>query len=306
MMLSFSREQEIVEVGGVALGGQPGELPTVLFGTVFYRKQFREIDRTTLGTVESLVNGQAAMSDLTGNPAIVDIFLDDSNFERRIDAVASLTDGPLSLDVPEVSLWPEVLSYADDAGLLGRTIANSLNMGLNDGALAAFSEHTPAAAILLGFDPRDMSADGRIRMIRDGAGYLERGLLEIARDLGMGPLLDTAATPFDHNACETIRAIPVIKNSLGLPVGCAIHNTVESWLWMRDYRKEHRDTYLVCDMAANVLPMAFGADFIIYGPIDNAPVVFPMAAMVDKFIAEGAEDYFGVTQSNDHPRRRLP
>jgi hypothetical protein len=30
-----------------------------------------------------------------------------------------------------------------------------------------------------------------------------------------------------------------------------------------------------------------------------------MVAMVDKFVAEGAEDYFGVTSSEDHPRRML-
>ena len=35
-MFRFSREQSIVNVAGVKFGGQPGELPSVLCGTIFY------------------------------------------------------------------------------------------------------------------------------------------------------------------------------------------------------------------------------------------------------------------------------
>ena len=75
---------------------------------------------------------------------------------------------------------------------------------------------------------------------------------------------------FDHNAAETLRSIPVMKNKWGLPVGCAIHNTVESWLWMKEYRKEHKAEYLTCDSGANALPIIMGADFCVYGPMRNA------------------------------------
>ena len=69
-MLSFSKEQEIVEVAGVRMGGQPGELPTVLFGTIFYRKQFREVGSEAVSRVEALVARQAEMSDMTGVPML--------------------------------------------------------------------------------------------------------------------------------------------------------------------------------------------------------------------------------------------
>jgi len=305
-MLSFSKEQETFDIAGVRFGGQPGETPTVLIGTVFYGKQFKTLDSAAFSTAGALVEEQENFAGLTGNPSVVDIFIDGPDFADRIGAVVGATDGPILLDIPEAELWPDVLAYVDDAGLLGRTIANSLNMGLTDGTVRAFREHTPASAILLGFDPSDMSADGRVSMIREGGRYLETGLLDLAREMGMAPLLDTAATPFDHMAGETVRAIPVLKNLFGLPVGCAIHNTVESWLWMREYRKEHANTFRICDMGANVLPMAFGADFLIYGPIDNARHMFPLAGMVDKMVSEGAEDYFGVVPPEGHPRRVMP
>jgi tetrahydromethanopterin S-methyltransferase subunit H len=305
-MLSFSKEQAIFDIAGARFGGQPGETPTVLVGTVFYGKQFKNLDASAFEAVRGLVEDQEEFSGMTGNPGVVDIFIDGPDFAERIDAVADVCDGPISLDVPEVELWPDVLTHVDDAGLLGRTIGNSLNMGLTDGTIDAFREHTPAASILLGFDPSDMSADGRVSMIRDGGRYLETGLLELADQLGTAPLLDTAATPFDHMAGETVRAIPVLKNKFGLPVGCAIHNTVESWLWMRDYRKVHGNTFKICDMGANVLPMAFGADFLVYGPMDNARYIFPLTGMIDKMISEGAEDYFGVAPPEGHPRRLMP
>ena len=37
-MFKFQKEQEIVNIAGVKIGGQPGELPTVLAGTIFYDK----------------------------------------------------------------------------------------------------------------------------------------------------------------------------------------------------------------------------------------------------------------------------
>ena len=145
-----------------------------------------------------------------------------------------------------------------------------------------------------------------MEMIATGAGYLEKGLMDYAKEFGIhNVLLDAGATPFDHNAAETLRAIPVMKNRWGLPVGCAIHNTVESWLWMKQYRKEHKAEYLTCDVGSNALPIMLGADFCVYGPIRNAGAVFPFVAMVDKFVAEGAEDYFGVSSSEAHPRRKL-
>ena len=36
-MFSFTKNQEIMEISGIKIGGQPGELPTVLFGGLFFK-----------------------------------------------------------------------------------------------------------------------------------------------------------------------------------------------------------------------------------------------------------------------------
>ncbi len=308
-MLNFSTEQAIVELGDIRLGGQPGQLPTVLFGTAFFGKKYASPDAAALEEIREFIRAQEALSGMTGNPAIVDIYLGDcESIPGRLELV--LEELPknrfISVDVPESDVRRKVIEYAGQVGISHRIILNSLNLAAESGELDALREHPPGCAILLGYNPKDFSVDGRIDMLETGAGYLEKGLLELSQELGIkNVLLDMGATPFEHSAAETLRAIPVMKNKWGRPVGCAIHNTVESWLWMKQYRKDHKSEYLACDAGSNALPVMLGADFCVYGPIRNSGTVFPFVAMVDKFMAEGAEDYFGITQDDNHPRRKL-
>jgi len=36
-MLKFEREQKVYRIAGVELGGQPGQRPTVMIGSIFFR-----------------------------------------------------------------------------------------------------------------------------------------------------------------------------------------------------------------------------------------------------------------------------
>ena len=36
-MFSFTKEQQVFEISGISIGGQPGMYPTVLFGGVFFK-----------------------------------------------------------------------------------------------------------------------------------------------------------------------------------------------------------------------------------------------------------------------------
>ncbi|MEA3323799.1 MAG: tetrahydromethanopterin S-methyltransferase subunit H, partial [Euryarchaeota archaeon] len=37
-MFRFDKEQKVFDLGGTTIGGQPGEYPTVLFGSMFYNR----------------------------------------------------------------------------------------------------------------------------------------------------------------------------------------------------------------------------------------------------------------------------
>ncbi|MCK4717299.1 MAG: tetrahydromethanopterin S-methyltransferase subunit H, partial [Thermoplasmata archaeon] len=191
-------------------------------------------------------------------------------------------------------------------GALDRVLYNSMNLGITEEEKEAIRSHPPKAAIVLGYNPRDLSTDGRMGILGHGSGMVEGGLIEMALECGIeNLLLDTAATPFDHKAAETLRSIPAMKNRWGYPVGCSIHNTVESWLWLKKRRKENRELYNICDIGSNGLTIVLGADYMVYGPVSNAPFAFPFVGMVDKLVSEGAEEYFGVEPPEIHPRSRM-
>lgn len=308
-MLNFSKDQSVVEVNDLKFGGQPGENPTVLFGTVFYGKKYKEQSPEIFMEVEAQILKQRKLSEMTGVTQVVDVFIGtEDQIPWRIDFLLEnlRPDEVFSIDIPDSEMRCKTLEYLGQKGALDRVIYNSLNLGVTPEEIETLRRNTPAAAIVLGYNPKDFSTDGRMEMLETGGSMLEDGLLQIAEEVGIkGRLLDTGATPFDHNAAETIRAIPVFKNKFGLPVGCAIHNTVESWLWMKQYRKEHKEAYSICDMGSNGLVVVWGGDFTFYGPIRNAEKVFPYIAMVDKFIAEGARDYFGMDVDEGHPGRKL-
>ena len=44
-MFRFQKEQEIVNIAGTKIGGQPGELPTALAGTIIIIKLYRMLQQ---------------------------------------------------------------------------------------------------------------------------------------------------------------------------------------------------------------------------------------------------------------------
>ncbi len=305
-MFTYATEQTVHDLDGIKVGGQPGEFPTLMIGTIFYEDQFEE-PRSSLDEAKSLVKEQEELSEKTSVPSIVDIFVyDKEEVEWKIDFALDNIDGFFSVDVPESEVRMRVLEYLDEQDSLDRVIYNSINLGMEEEEFELLKEKTPSGAILLAYNPHDNSTHGRKEIIKEGGQLLEDGLLSLSEKIGIeNILLDTAATPFGEKACEAVRAVPVFKNEFGFPVGCALHNTIESWSWLHSY-EEREKIFEILDTAIDNLPVLLGADFIYYGPIDNAFNSILTMALTDKLMAEGAQDYFGTEISEEHPHYKLP
>ncbi|MDP3035576.1 MAG: tetrahydromethanopterin S-methyltransferase subunit H, partial [Methanobacteriaceae archaeon] len=68
-MFRFDKEQVVIDVAGVKVGGQPGEYPTVLAGTIFYGGH-KIISDEKAGVfdkdaAEALIKTMEEMSDVT-------------------------------------------------------------------------------------------------------------------------------------------------------------------------------------------------------------------------------------------------
>jgi tetrahydromethanopterin S-methyltransferase subunit H len=298
-MFSFTKEQEIIEISGIKIGGQPGIYPTVLFGGLFFKGD------PDFDIAEKHLQNMIALSIKTGNPAIPDFFIRKEEYvEDIIDFIEKKVpkDIPISIDIIEPSLKITTLEHLDNKNLLPRTIYNSIHVGITDEERDSLKKHTPEMAIVVAFNPKDKSPDGKIEVLENGANLTDVGLLDIAKNLGINKILvDTAAMAPGDNSGASIAAIPVVKEEYGLPTGCAIHNVVEKSKWLDDFESARKPV----DASSNINIPLFGGDFAIFGPIENSKIVFPIIAWQDILISEYTENYFGTKIDQTHPRRKL-
>lgn len=245
------------------------------------------------------------LSKRTGNPAIPDFFI---RKEEYIEEITNFIERilpenqPFSIDVTDPQVKVRVLERLHEKNLLSRTIYNSIHVGITDEEREALTKYTPEMAIIVAFNPKDKSPDGKIEVLENGAHITDIGLLDISKNLGIKKILiDTAALAPGDNTGAAIAAIPVIKEEYGLPTGCAIHNVVEKSKWLSDFESARKTV----DASSNVNISLFGGDFAIFGPIGNANIVFPTVAWQDILISEYTENYFGISPDEYHPRRKL-
>ncbi len=298
-MFSFTKEQKVFDISGISVGGQPGMYPTVLFGGLFFKGEpdFDDAKRH-LQTMYDL-------SKQTGTPVIPDFFIRKVEYIQPIIAFIEKvipTKHPFSIDVIEPSIKIETLGLLAERKLLSRTIYNSIHIGITKEETEALQKYTPEMVIVVAFNPKDKSPDGKIEVLENGAHLIECGLLELVRKIGIQKLLvDTAALAPGENSGAAIAALPVIKEEYGFPTGCAIHNVVEKSRWLNDFPFAKKTV----DVASNNTIPLFGGDFAIFGPIENVALVVPLIAWQDILVSEYTENYFGVSPIASHPRRKL-
>ena len=310
-MFVFEKEQIIHTIGRVKIGGNPGENPTALAGTIFYNGH-KIVDDAKKGdfdrdVAEELIQKQTEMSDTTGNPALIQIFSESSEAMRKyIDFVSSLSDAPFLIDSTDMSVRVDGLRHAEEVGLLDCAIYNSINTSITTDEIQSLKEIRPEAAIVLAFNPQDSTIGGRREVLEKGALNLEKGLLAISQEVGITkPLIDTAATAMGAGAGTAVAFVFISKTIYGQPTGCGIHNSPSSWPWLRKLRKTDRAAFVTADIASNAIVQTMGADYLLYGPIENAPLVYPVAAMADVLAAESSAMEFGIDPEENHPYHKL-
>ena len=298
-MFSFTKTQEIFNISGVKIGGQPGMYPTVLFGGLFFK------GTPDFTAAEKHLQTMVMLSKKTGNPGIPDFFIRKEEYvEPILDFILEKLpkNHPFSIDIIDPGVKILTLEGLHQRNLLRRTVYNSLHIGVTAEEIEALKKYTPGMILVVAFNPKDTSPDGKIEVLENGAHLTDRGLLAVAKQIGVQKILvDTAALAPGENSGAAIAAIPVVKEEYGLPTGCAIHNVVEKSRWLADFGAARKTV----DVASNVNIAVFGGDYAIFGPIEHADVVFPVIAWQDILISEYTEQYFGIEPAAGHPRRKL-
>jgi tetrahydromethanopterin S-methyltransferase subunit H len=306
-LFRFKRGQSVVNVGGVKFGGQPGELATVLCGTIFYQGH-RVVKDEEAGLfdrerAEGLVARQAELAEETGCPAVLHLYARTSEaFKKYLDFAEGCWSGPLIIDSADPAVRAFAAGLVSELGYADKVIYNSISLATSEEEAKAIRDSEVDSAILLAYNPADSGVDGSLKVLETGGSVMEKGLIPLARELGFANLLiDPAVVPLGSGAGAALRFSVVAKARLGLPVGSGIHNAVSTWAWLREKEMAARKC---CDAAAAAMQLLSAADFLLYGPIENANFIFPAAAMADILIAEAVSD-LDVLPEAGHPLHRL-
>jgi len=275
-LFRFKAEQKIFEFGKTKIGGIPGLRPVVLIGTIFYHRhniladeRKGEFDHTK---AESLINSQDAWADKTGNPCMIDVVASTAeSMVKYLGFVSEKTEVPILLDgiLPEVRM--AALKYVKEVGLADRVIYDSVTPDFKQAELDKIREVDVKSSVLLAYYMKDFTTNGRINCIKE--------LIPKVKSVGVDrPIIDTCV--FDLPSFgPALAAMHELKQSLGYPVGCGAHNAIALWKGLKN--KLGIQASKPCTAATVSTCVAAGADYILYGPVEDAKYVFPAAAMMD-------------------------
>ena len=304
-MFKFRKEQKVFTIGDIKIGGQPGELPTVLVGSLFHEGHKIVKDKVRgmfdRKSAERLINVQEEMSERTGNPCMLDIVGETTEaLIKYIDFVSEVTDIPFLVNGAEASVRVSASRYAVEVGLQDRVVYNSINYTLTEDEIKSIREIGLKAALVQAFNPSNPLPDGMISILKGGRG--KKGLLEktyeadIEKILVFTPVLDVPAIGFGA------KGVYLAKEEFGLPTGTAPVGVVGRWDKVKSLGKYAK---IVCRGGAATIAQTMGADFIIYGSAAKARNVFPVCAMIDAIIAYNARSYGIRPLTKKHPLYKI-
>ena len=306
-MFRFKREQSVVNLAGVRMGGQPGELASVLCGTIFYQgHKIVEDEEKGLfdrAAAERLVSRQGELSEETGCPSVLHIYARSSEaFSRYLDFTEKVWSGPFIIDSADPATRMAAAALLSEQGYADKAVYNSISLATDEAEARAIRDSEVDSAIILAYNPTQPGVEGSLTVLETGGAAREKGLLDAARDMGINNMLiDPAVLPLGSGAGAALRFSVAAKARLGLPVGSGIHNAVSSWPWLAG---KDAGAKRGCDAAAAAMQLLAGADFLLYGPIEMAEIIFPAAAMADILVAEAVAD-LEIEPADAHPLHRL-
>ncbi len=300
-MFKFKTKQNIYEIGGVKVGGQPGELPTFLMCSIFWltQKIVQDVDKGIFdkNEAEKIINRVQTQSDLTGVKFAFDVFgTTEEAFGKYMDFLAKHSDAPLLLDAVGHDAHIGAAKLAKQMGLQDRCIYNSIYKGIDKAELAVLKESGIKACIVIADNPQDNSAEGKLQIIDE--------VLALAHKAGITkPLIDASIPAFTPEMGTAVRAMSLIKEKYGHPVGLVSGNVATTMSWVKTkIAKEFRKG---CVTATNAIMQTAGANWLMIGPAEQAEWVFPAVAITDTYIATATSGLGTKLLNSSHPIHKI-
>lgn len=274
-MLTYEKEQKIIDVGNIKLGGQPGENSTVMIATVFYAKHAALIDEKTgkidKKILESELNEFTEIIEETGMQGIIDIVgAYPEALVKECEYVSQLVDYPFLVDGLNDDSRIPAMETLKEIGLIDKSILNSIDENTSEETLIKLKEIGVKYAVLLTFGTRYIFPHQKIE-------FLKNELIPKAEKANIeNYIVDTAVLdlPSIGINVETTR---MVKNELGVPTGFAPANAIYGWNFVKKYGEIAR-----CGAIASIMAYCLnsGSDFILFGPIKFTKCIVPALSLI--------------------------
>lgn len=274
-MLNFETEQKVIQIGNVKFGGQPGENPIVMIGTVFYAKHAALLDEKTGKIDENLVEQE--LNDFTE-------LIEDTQLQGVIDVVGAYPDAlvkqcefiannveyPFLVDGLNDSSRIPAMERLQEIGLLDRAILNSIDENTSDENLQRLKEIGVKNSVLLTFGNKYIFPQQKLKFLKDT-------LIPKTQKANIENfIVDTAVLDLPSISIN-FETTGLIKKELGVPTGFAPANAIYGWNFVKKFGESAR-----CGAIASIMTYCATApsDFILFGPIKFAKCIVPAIALI--------------------------
>lgn len=296
-MLKYDLEQKVCTIGGIKVGGQPGENAPLLIGNMFQKgdaliesRKERTFNKTE---AEERIHEMERISQETGVPSMVAMVANAPDEAKTyVDFFTSVTKMPFAIDIWVQKTRVAAAHYIAELGLQDRFLYNSITPWDEDieSQVAELKEIGIKHVVIQAFDMEDKGPNGRVKSLQNMLPLVEKGNFQSI-------LVDTSVMSLPFTAFSLI-ANRLIKQKFGLPVGCAPSNG--TYMWRKAAGEVGRSRFPSVDAAIEAIT-AMGSDFIFYGPMTGTSRVFSAVAATTSLLTTLA-----YTEGTPLPREGQP
>ena len=298
-MFDYSVKQKTYEIHGVKIGGEPGEVPTVMVGSMFHTGD-RNVSNHAKGIfdqekAEKQIRDAEEIGDATGLSTMIDLVAENETAASQyINFVVETTEMPIYLDVVSEAAQTEAIRYVAEIGVKERIILNSITPHTGEIVYKALKETGLKSAVILTLGNKYILSTNKEPIIEEVVPKAEKAGIE-------NIIIDTVVLDIPTLGVAA-KAIDKVKDKYGYPCGCGAHNALASWKRLKE--KYDKDAQTIVRGVINALPPIIGADFVLFGALKNAKLFYPAVAMVDAAYSQLMMEK-KIRPNKNHPRYKI-
>jgi len=300
-MFRYPLEQKVCNIGGIKVGGQPGENPPLLIGNMFQKGDLILEDRKggkfNRKAAEERIRELENISRETGVPCLIAMVANsEKEIKGYVDFFTSVTEMPFAIDIWQQKTRLAAARYIAKRDLQGRALYNSITPWDEDihAQVSELKELGIKHVVIQVFDLEDKRPTGRVKSLKNLLPLVEKGNFESI-------LVDTAVMNLPATIFSLV-ANTLIKNEFGLPVGFAPSNG--TYMWRKVASEQDRNKFPAIDAGVHAIS-ALTSDFLFYGPLTGTSRVFPAVAAASSMMAALAYEESASLPTGHHPLNLL-